>query len=71
MQPFLTAFVNYCGFYKLSWVNCDVIAYNKEIVNDLIKNLEEEQFQSICINDTPYCSEENFIYSSGKNKKSL
>lgn len=34
--------------------------YEKEIVTDLIKNLKEEHFQSICINDTPFCSEEDY-----------
>lgn len=38
--------------------------YTKEIVDDLIKNLKNEKFSSICINDTPYCSEEEFIYAS-------
>jgi len=38
--------------------------YNKEIVDDLIKNLKEEQCPSICINDSPYCSEEDYNYSS-------
>jgi len=37
--------------------------YDKEIVEDLIKNLTNEQFQSICINDTPYCSEEDYEYA--------
>ena len=40
--------------------------YNKEIVDDLIKNLKEDHFQSICINDSPYCSENDFKYSSEK-----
>lgn len=37
--------------------------YNKEIVTDIIKNLNEEQCKSICINDSPFCSEENFEYA--------
>lgn len=40
--------------------------YDKGIVDDLIKNLKEEHFQSICINDTPYCEEEDFRYVSEK-----
>lgn len=40
--------------------------YNKEIVDDLIKNLKEERCPSICINDSPYCSEEDFRYASEK-----
>ena len=38
--------------------------YNKEIVEDLIKNLREEHFKSICINDSPYCTDKDFLYAS-------
>lgn len=37
--------------------------YNKEIVTDLIKNLYEEKCPSICINDSPYCSDSDFDYA--------
>ena len=37
--------------------------YNKEIVADLIKNLHEEKCKSICINDSPNCSEEDYEYA--------
>ena len=37
--------------------------YEKEIVTDLIKNLHEEKCPSICINDTPFCSEEDYAYA--------
>ncbi len=37
--------------------------YTKEIITDLIKNLNEESYESICINDTPYCKEEDYIYA--------
>lgn len=40
--------------------------YSKEITDDLIKNLKEEQCPSICINDSPYCNEEDYIYASRK-----
>jgi hypothetical protein len=38
--------------------------YDKEIVADLIKNLKNEHFKSICINDTPLCKKEDFEYAS-------
>ena len=41
-------------------------AYNKEIVDDLIKNLKEEICPSICINDSPYLDEEEYKYVSKK-----
>ena len=34
--------------------------YNEEILNDLQKVLLDERCASICINDTPYCSEEDY-----------
>ena len=37
--------------------------YNKEIVADLIKNLHEEKCKSICINDSPNCSEADYEYA--------
>lgn len=40
--------------------------YNKEIVDDLINVLKDEHFISICINDTPFCSEEDYNYASNK-----
>lgn len=40
--------------------------YNKEIVDDLIKNLKEEVCPSICINDCPFLNGEDFINISAK-----
>jgi hypothetical protein len=37
--------------------------YSKGIVADLINNLYEEKYQSICINDSPYCSETDYEYA--------
>lgn len=34
--------------------------YNEEILKDLEKVLLEEKVTSVCINDTPYCSEKDF-----------
>lgn len=38
--------------------------YNEEILKDLEKVLLEEQVVSVCINDTPHCSEEDFHLAS-------
>ena len=38
--------------------------YNKEIVDNVIKNLKEEKFKSICINDSPFFTEEEYEYAA-------
>jgi hypothetical protein len=38
--------------------------YNKDIVADIIKNIKEDIFKSICINDSPMCSIEEYQYAS-------
>ena len=38
--------------------------YNKDIVADIIKNIKEDKFKSICINDSPLCSIEEYQYAS-------
>ena len=38
--------------------------YNKEIVDDVTKNLKEDNFKSICINDSPFFTEEEYNYAA-------
>lgn len=53
-------------FYPFKKKGLAYHTYNKEIVDDLIKNLNEDSFPSICINDSPSLDEEEFIYISNK-----
>lgn len=50
-------------FYPVKKKGLTYHYYTKEIVTDLIKNLNEEKCPSICINDTPFCSEEDYEYA--------
>ncbi|MCR5680732.1 MAG: Stealth CR1 domain-containing protein [Prevotella sp.] len=50
-------------FYPIKRKGLAYYYYNKAITDDLIKNLHEEQCPSICINDCPYCSEEDLEYA--------
>jgi hypothetical protein len=38
--------------------------YTPEILEDLLKVILEERVKSICINDTPNCSEEEYEYAA-------
>lgn len=38
--------------------------YNQEILAEIADNLKEEKIKSICINDSPYCSEKDFELAS-------
>ena len=50
-------------FYPIKRKGLSYFTYNKNITDDLIKNLKEEQIPSICINDSPFCDEEDIDYA--------
>lgn len=58
-------------FYPVKRKGKDYHHYNKEIVADIIKNLNEEYYPSICINDSPYCCEEDFKFASQQIREAL
>lgn len=58
-------------FYPVKKKGLAYYHYNKEITDDLIKNLKKEQYPSICINDSPYFSNEDFNYTSKKIRETL
>jgi len=58
-------------FYPIKKNGLAYYHYNKEIVDDLIKNLMAEQHPSICINDSQYFCEEDFIYTSSRIRNAL
>ncbi len=51
------------SFYPVKKKGLAYHYYNQEIVKDLIKNLHEEKCKSICINDSPHCSETDYEYA--------
>lgn len=51
-------------FYPVKKKGLVYYRYEREYVEDLLRNLKEEHFQSICINDSPYCTDEDFKYAS-------
>ena len=53
-------------FHPVQKKGLTYLYYNEDIVNDLIKNMKEEHFQSICINDTPNISEKMYEYAKKK-----
>lgn len=51
-------------FYPVKKKGLMYYYYNKDILEDLSKVILEERVQSLCINDTPNCSEDDFILAS-------
>lgn len=51
-------------FYPLKRRSLLYEHYNQDILTDLQKVILEERTNSVCINDTPYCSEEDFLLVS-------
>lgn len=58
-------------FYPVKKYGLAYYQYNKEIVADLIKNLKEANIKSICINDSPLCSDKDFKYASQMIRKAF
>lgn len=51
-------------FYPMRKKGLMYYNYNKEVLDDLTKVILEERTTSLCINDTPNCSEDDFIIAS-------
>ena len=51
-------------FYPMKKKGIMYYRYDKDIVDDLQKVIIEERTTSICINDTPHCSPEDFDYAA-------
>ena len=50
------------NFYPMSLNSGKIFSLGKSNVEVIAKTLIEKKYKSICINDTPYCTEEDFIF---------
>lgn len=51
-------------FYPMKRKGLVYERYNKDIISDMQKVILEERVNSVCINDNPFCSEEDFLLAS-------